>query len=175
MAKIVTIFNSNDYSYDDEDLRDGAIEQLEANNLSVTDESIRETIDDLENDDFHDAIQEIKTFFHDKLVLMVGTCGTWRGDMPGGLIGTFEDLFYKACKDCSIFNIYDEAGHLHLELSHHDGTNRFEVYMLSDKGNEYVERHGLSFVEHNEEVHERFLNNRNYIRLPRFAKKVYGR
>lgn len=56
-------------------------------------------------------------------------------------------MFYKAMTDCDYFRIYDENGHMYLTCSHHDGTNHFEIKIVTEKG---------------------------YTVLPRFAEKIYG-
>ena len=175
MTKKVTVFdNYSNYSIDNEDLVAQATEICEENGIEASTSNIRDLIDDLERQDFENARHELATYFDDKLVMMTGTVGTWRGNCAGGLIGVFSDLFNKAIEDCAYINVYDERGHLYIECSHHDGTNHFEIHILSNAGNEYVERNGLDYVKCNEEVHEKFLRSRTYIRLPHFAKNVYG-
>ena len=86
-------------------------------------------------------------YFYGKEVEFIGNVGLWHGVYEAKEKGDFWKLFDKAMKDCDYFRIYDTNGHLYLTCSHHDGTNHFEIKVVTDKG---------------------------YTVLPRYAEKVFG-
>jgi len=103
--------------------------------------------------------------------LLCGTVGTWRGRFEGGsYVNSFSDLA-EFWKDCDYIKVYDEKGHLHIEASHHDGTNYAELKELTDKGSAYKDNH---YYDSDREVHGVIFNNNFFSRLPHYAHKVWG-
>lgn len=114
-------------------------------------------------------------FFEDKEVIFVGTLGLWDGQHLGGNIGDFKELYCKAVKDCDYVEFTDENGHLYLRCSHHDGTNNFEIKIVTDKGYEYYDRwlySGSSDTRAEEYVHKQIM--KKYSRLPHLAHRNFG-
>ena len=124
--------------------------------------------------DWDIAWDELTTFFKGKTVGFFGSLGLWNGVYRAGKIGDFEKLFFKAIEDCDYIKIYDENGHLYLTCSHHDGTNCFEIKVVGDKGEEYLENWEYSWDDKRtkEYIHNQI--HKRYSVLPRFAEKVYG-
>ena len=124
--------------------------------------------------DWDTAWNELTTFFQGKTVGFFGEIGLWHGVYRGGKIGDFETLFYKAIEDCSYIKIYDENGHMYLSCSHHDGTNCFEIKLVGDKGEEYLENWEYSWNDKRSEEYVYDQIYKRYSILPRFAQRMYG-
>ena len=104
--------------------------------------------------------------------LLCGSVGRWNGTAEGGLfVKDFDDL-YRFWKDCDYIKVYDEGGHLHIECSHHDGTNYGELKELTNKGKEYSDNHYYDYSDR--ELHEKLWNSNFYTKLPHYAHKVWG-
>lgn len=99
------------------------------------------------DNDWDNEKEMLSEYFDGKEVEFIGAVGLWHGTYKAKERGEFWKLFDRAMTDCDYFRIYDENGHLYLTCSHHDGTNHFEIKVVTEKG---------------------------YTILPRFAQKVYG-
>jgi len=120
---------------------------------------------------------ELLNFFGTRnKVLFVGSIGRWNGNFDGGDIGEFEDLYYKALKDCDYVKVSDNNGHLYITGTHHDGTNSFEVKVLTDKGEEYYDNWNYGYSSRLDNLSEQeILKNiyERYSRLPNYYKTMY--
>lgn len=67
--------------------------------------------------------------------VLTGYCGLWDGKQRGGAIindwHTLSRIFGNGDRN---IKIYDVGGRLCFEISHHDGTNYWELYKLSNSG-----------------------------------------
>lgn len=119
------------------------------------------------------AMDEINMFFNgDNMYLIMGTIGTWRGPMKGGFVFSTLNQLRKAWKYCDYIKIYDVNGHLYIKCSHHDGTNYFEVKMLTEKGKKYI--NDIHTGKSNREIHTTIWNSNFFSKLPHYAYKVFG-
>ena len=123
--------------------------------------------------DWDDAWYELRKYFQGKTVGFFGEVGLWHGVYKAGKIGDFENLWYKAIKDCDYIKVYDENGHLYLTCSHHDGTCHFEIKEITPKGREYLDRWEWGDDNRTEEYTHNQIYKR-YSKLPRYAEKVMG-
>lgn len=110
-----------------------------------------ETIDDIpdsevwdemnfnEQIEWEDAESALENFFNDEEILVIGTVGRWDGTYAAGKVISYNEL-HKCWSDCDYVEIYDEDGHMHINVSHHDGNNHFEVKILTEKGRDYYSR-----------------------------------
>ena len=113
---------------------------------------------------FDDVMSELKHFFEDKTLVVKGSLGLWDGRRNVGAVVPVEKL--NICwEGCDYMEIYDENGHLYISSSHHDGTNTFEVKVLTEKGEQFFERNGQKFNS---------LFKSTYSHIPHFAREVYG-
>ena len=120
-----------------------------------------------------EAKYELTKFFEGKTVGFFGSLGLWDGVHKGGMIGEFWNVYYKAIKHCDYIKIYDENGHLYLTCSHHDGTNHFEIKVLTDKGVQYNKNWEYSNDKRTKyDCHTQIFNR--YSVLPRYAQTVYA-
>ena len=139
----------------------------------ITDNMIWDRMHCLEEVYWADFSYELKHFFSKgNAWLLTGSIGRWDGNYRGGYIfNTFEE-FCKCFEDCDYIEITDDAGHLEVKCSHHDGTNFYEVKRVSDFGYEWYDNHYWDMNE--EELHTKMWNNNFMTSLPHFARDVYG-
>ena len=167
---------SNYYGWiDEEDIKQELIdcERVE-NEEDITDEMIWDEMRFLEEIYWDDLSYELKHFFEKgNAWLLTGSIGRWDGNCRGGYIfNTFEE-FCRCFRDCDYIEITDDAGHLKVKCSHHDGTNFYEVKRVSDFGYEWYDNHGY-YIYDKEKVHTIMWNNNFMTGLPHFARDVYG-
>ena len=172
IAKERIIFDNYDI-ISDEDVKEIILENGYEED-EITDSLISSYRYSLEEDDWYNAKCELTDFFNDKTVGFFGNVGRWDGVYKAGRTGEFWDLYYKATEDCDYIKIYDENGHLYLTCSHHDGTCHFEIKIITDKGNDYLNRWSWDLDDKRslQHCHTQIFNR--YSLLPRFAEKVYG-
>jgi hypothetical protein len=93
------------------------------------DESIRFAIDD-----FNEALEEMDMTFSEHSAVkseyvLMGTVGTWRGNMVGGkYLDTLPDLLH-AMGGVDYVKVYAQDNRVYIEGSHHDGTHHMELRM----------------------------------------------
>lgn len=146
-----------------------------------------ETIDDipdsevLEEMNFSEEIEwgntkaDLKNFFEDEEILVIGTVGRWNGTYSAGKIISYDEL-HKCWSDCDYLEIYDEDGHMHINASHHDGNNHFEVKILTKRGRDYYSRWNENWNDSRseQEIHTKLAESSRYTHIPHFAREVYG-
>ena len=166
---------SNYYGWiDEEDVKQELIDcQCVESEEEITNEMIWDRTHCLEEEYWDDFSYELKHFFEKgNAWLLTGNIGRWDGNYRGGYIfNTFEE-FCKCFRDCDCIEITDDAGHLEIKCSHHDGTNFYEVKQVSGFGCEWYDNHYWDMDE--EELHTKMWNNNFMTGLPHFARDVYG-
>lgn len=169
-------------NYNADDYREGAIENLMENCgynsiEDIPEAEIWDEIAEMQSYYFDDEEERMRDFFRWKKLLVCGSVGRWNGDFAAGKVIDYDDL-WKCWADCDYISIYDEGGHFYIKASHHDGTNLFEVKVLTEKGAELFERwdYDWNIWENlNErEVHERLWKNAKYSHIPHYARDVFG-
>lgn len=144
----------------------------------ITDERIISSINLNDAENWECIKSELEGFFNDKFkCILFGTVGRWNGTFVASTIfdgNEFIDTIYKGLKDCDYVRIADENGHLYVSGTHHDGTVRYEIKILTDKGVRYLENWESHWGDKRTEqyVHSQIM--RYYSVLPYFAAKVYG-
>lgn len=123
---------------------------------------------------WEDEHERLTDFFTGRgYFLLMGTVGRWNGQYNAGYVfGNWDDMFYKATKDCDYIKIWDENGHFYMECSHHDGTNFFEIKRITYKAVDFLENWENDKTE--EEKHNIIWNSNFLSSLPHFAHNVYG-
>lgn len=102
-------------------------------------------------------------------LLVRGTAGTWRGNLPGGkVVNTFDDVLNGMSSDCDIEIQQDSTGELTIIGRHHDGTNHYNVRFLTKKGIEWYERHEWSS---DREIVEHLWETKCYTKRFRYLRK----
>ena len=101
----------------------------------------------------------------------MGYFGSWHGEIEGGtFIRSFND-FLSCIEHLEYIRFYDVNGHFYIHGSHHDGSDDYELKMLTNKGYEYAESKSFDCDKW---VHKAIKYCNFYSALPYFAKKVYG-
>lgn len=164
-------------NYDFDKYEKMARESLIEDGVDFSKNTVYELASEIENDDFMNILNELKSFFDDKTVMFTGAIGRWNGTHAGFDIGDFDDLFSEYTEDCDYFEIYDDDGALYIRCSHHDGTNLFQVLTLTNKGARAFDDWQYSYGKYakldDKEIHKLLLN-RKLTHVPQVAKKVYG-
>ena len=159
---------------DEEDIKQELIDcQRVESEEEITDEMIWDEMHCLEEEYWDDFSYELKHFFEKgNAWLLTGNIGRWDGNYRGGYIfNTFAE-FCRCFEGCNYIEITDDAGHLEVKCSHHDGTNFYEVKRVSDFGCDWYDNHYWDMNE--EELHTKMWNNNFMTSLPHFARDVYG-
>lgn len=176
VPKTRTIFDNYDLwkKYPDDVLKEMAIECEWVDDVEeITDEMLNRWRQEESDIDWDCEEERLTEFFKHKTVGFFGKVGLWDGVYMAGEIGEFWDLYWKAVEDCWYVRIYDENGHLYLTCSHHDGTCHFEIKIINEKGERYLENWEYGCDDRTERyVHTQIFNR--YSTIPRFAEKVYG-
>lgn len=137
MAKKETLFTLfNNYcgeGYDFEEIKD-MLE--ECNGREFSDETVWEHIGDLERDDYDNALCELKKVFGSRKVIAAGSAGTWRGNFEAAnIFDNVEAALRSITQHCDYIKIeYSKNGHVKVTASHHDGTNCFDLKVLTERG-----------------------------------------
>lgn len=143
----------------------------------IPDEEVWEEMDFNSEIDWEDTQRELRNFFEGKTIIVVGKVGRWNGTFDAGKVISYNEL-YKCWNNCDYVEIYDEDGHMHISSSHHDGTNHFEVKVLTEKGVEVFDNweYDCGKLKHlsEQEIHEKLFGNSRYSHIPHFAREVYG-
>lgn len=164
-------------NYDFDNYEEMARESLIEDGVDFSKNTVYELASEIESDDFMIILNELKSFFDGKTVMFTGAIGRWDGTHTGFDIGDFDDLFSKYTVDCDYFEIYDDDGALYIRCSHHDGTNLFQIFTLTNKGARAFDDWQYSYGKYakldDKEIHKLLLN-RKLTHVPQVAKKVYG-
>lgn len=168
----------NNYDFEEEEIIKFILETNEdLTREDVTDNMIYEEWCWQEQVWFEDAFLTLVKFFDGKKIICFGSVGRWNGTFRGGeIFESFEDAYYRMTKDCDYVKIYEEDGHLYVQCSHHDGTNNFEVKVLTDKGEDYYDNWEYMIFP-NDARNEEYIHNqiiKRYSRLPRYCKSMWG-
>ena len=145
----------------------------------LTDDVIWNQVYEIDAENFNNIFNEMKNWADNNQVLFIGSVGRWNGTFAGSAIGDFSTLFTEAIKDCDYFKIWEEDNILNLKCSHHDGTNCFEIYVLTNEGLElyenwlYDDDDTLSDLSERE-IHQKLLSDPKYILDKSFSKYYMG-
>ena len=176
MAKERILYDNYDLweTYPDDELRQIALEDGYAEE-DITDAVINDIRWDSDAVDWETTKRELTDYFENDTVIFFGTLGLWNGRVAGGKTGKFEDLLNSAIQDCDYIKIYEQNGRLFLECSHHDGTNNFEIRVLTDKGIQYLENWEYGSWNDKrtlQDVHTQIV--KRYSTRPQYCKNAWG-
>ena len=137
----------------------------------IPDYRIFQEIELLDDTAWEDIKYELITLLKKGCYLLTGYCGTWHGNMEGGkFINNLDDLL-SVLQHLNDFRIIDRNGHLIIEGSHHDGSDRYELKRLTRKGYELA---NCNYFANDRRLHKTIMKNNFFSALPRFAKLIYG-
>ena len=172
----ITIFDNYDLEAYEEAARQQLIdEHYDEEGYAPSEYEVYDLASDFAAFEWEEDFENLKNFFHDKgkAVMLRGTVGRWNGRHEAGKVfEDFEDAFYAATKDCDYWKIRDEAGHLYVECSHHDGSNSFEIKLINDKGAALLEgwEYDWNDTRTEEEVHDIIFNCNLFSALPHYVQ-----
>lgn len=107
----------------------------ECNEREFSNKAVWEHIYDMEREDYENAMHELKKVFGSRKVIAAGSAGTWRGSFEAAKIfDNVEAALRSITKDCDYIKIESLNGHVKVTASHHDGTNCFDLKVLTERG-----------------------------------------
>ena len=141
-VKEITLFD-NYSGYDFDEVKQ---ELEECNECTFTDEQVWDTIRDYEEEDWRNAIDTLKDLCGDNKVIAYGSCGTWRGNFDASkMFDNIEKAIHTCVDDCDYIEIKVNAvGNIAVRATHHDGTNSFEIRVVTEKGENYFDKWNYS-------------------------------
>ena len=106
------------------------------------------------------------------IFIIVGTLGLWNGNFKGSCMvkGNLLDAFSKCLEDYNRIYMYNKQ--LHVDATHHDGTNEFVIKKLTEKGENYLGEHGWEYND--AEMNRRLFVNSHYSHHIDYFSKLYG-
>ena len=136
----------------------------------IPEQRLLEEIELQDNELWQDIIDCFNALFDDDCYLLTGYCGSWRGKLEGGkFIKSTDDLF-DVLQHLDDIRIIDRNGHLIIEGSHHDGSDRYELKKLTRKGYELANNNDFA---NDRKLHNTIMNTNFYSALPYFTKALY--
>ena len=175
--KTCIIYNNYDLWEDyAEDCKDFLLEEYP--DEEINDNALWEEIYFQDNLNWEEEHERLKEFFNGHgYFLLTGTVGRWNGTRAAGYVfNDFDDMFYKAVKDCNYIKLWDENGHFYIECSHHDGTNLFEIKRINEKAYNFIDNwaHNWDDDRTEKQIHNIVWNSNFLSSLPHYARTVYG-
>jgi hypothetical protein len=163
-------------TYDFESYEEAARESFAEFGEDASEDDITRRAYSLMADDESIIFDDLARYFKYDKLLMIGTCGTWRGVVDGGKIGSFEELARDLLKDCGFIKITDERGRLVIRGTHHDGTNEAEFVKLTERGAALFNNWNYNFDDDRSErdIHAIIYKSNLFSKIPHFAREVYG-
>jgi hypothetical protein len=79
-----------------------------------------------------------------RMCAIVGSVGTWRGrfEIEPTFCNNIVDAVYKCIDGCELRSIDRIGNRIDISVYHHDGSNSFSIYFLSDIGEDRYYRNG---------------------------------
>ena len=74
-------------------------------------------------------------------VLLLANLGFWNGRARGGEILSDLSEILRGCEDINTLYYTRKNGTLKMSATHHDGTHYIEFYEITDKGEDFIQRH----------------------------------
>lgn len=87
-----------------------------------------------EDEEFWDGFRKaIKKEPLNTRCVILGTCGTWMGNrtIVPTLVDNLYDAVIKCLTDCDYYKLTIKDNVLHVEGTHHDGTNSFDIRLVN--------------------------------------------
>ena len=170
MKKNITkiIYTDHPYDFNEEEIRQDLIDLEENEDPSEDDcwEAWRWQ-NELEWDDVSYEAKKEEGIF-----IIVGTLGLWNGNFKGSCVvkGNLLDAFSKCLEDYNRIYMYNKQ--LHVDATHHDGTNNFVIKKLTKRGENYLGEHGWEYND--AEMNRRLFTNSHYSHHIDHFSKLYG-
>ncbi len=134
----------------------------------VPEEMVFETLTEIYREDWNLLAAALKEEFKSGCFILMGTNGRWYGPVEcGSFIQSFQDLM-RGLKHLDSLKIYEHNGHFYIEGSHHDGSDKYELKRLTNKGIQLAEKHDYA---HNQQLHKTIMSYNFFSALPHFNKR----
>lgn len=104
---------------------------------SIEDERLRDYFNDQMVNDYDYFIDE----YGKNDVMVIADLGLWNRHVEGSKRGKLRELIASMIQDYNYLYYNPEDGTFVLKAIHHDGTNYFTIYCLTEKGVEYANEH----------------------------------
>ena len=170
MKKNITkvIYTDDPYDFNEEEIREFLTYDDEIEDPSEDDcwEVWRNQCETEWDDVSYEAKKEEGTF------IIVGTLGLWNGNFKGSCLvkGNLLNALSKCLEDYNRIYMYNKQ--LHVDATHHDGTNIFVIKKLTPNGEEYLENHEWEYSD--AEMNRRLFTNSHYSHHIDHFSKLYG-
>lgn len=178
MIKERVIYNNYNLCDMYDDAKDFLINECGYDEEEISEDAIWQEVYFNDEHNFDDAHYELKHFFDGNGYFMLrGYVGRWDGRVAAGYVfDDFDDMFYKAVKDCNYVKIWDEDGHFYLQCSHHDGTDTYEIKRINERAYDFIDKWNYSWSDKRteEEIHDIVWNSNFFSSLPHYAHTVWG-
>ena len=138
----------------------------------VPDDMIWKEISSHNDDEFHYLKYSLSRVIDGNYCLIKGTCGRWTGKQECGRFIQSVDELISGLQHLDNIRFYEVNGHFYIEGSHHDGSDYYELKLLTKKGVEYADK---NYFAHDRQLHTTIFKNNFYSTLPRFYSKLYGK
>lgn len=137
----------------------------------VPDDMIWKEIASQNDDELHYLKHSLGKIINGNHCLIKGTTGLWHGRKDCGRFITSVEELFSGLSHLDYIKFYEINGHFYIEGSHHDGSDYYELKMLTKKGVEYADR---NYFAHDRQLHTTIFDNNFYSTLPRMYTKLYG-
>lgn len=126
-----------------------------------------ETLNEFDTEMEFEQLQDILTELNQtaEQFLITGTLGLWYGQKECGAIITDLTNITRHFEDYSRLELVNGA--LRLETSHHDGTNNLEIVPLTQRGQEFADRHYYDMTDR--DLHIKLKNTRGLTKKFNYA------
>lgn len=126
----------NNHSYNEEDYKEGYEEHCKINGLDMDKYSLFDFINESLEWDYEDLESNITFSDFNVECVIVGYVQLWTGKRE--IMPVKCDTLWEAIQrtvEHSDFQIIKQVnGHIEVSAIHHDGTNRFSIHLLNEKG-----------------------------------------
>lgn len=141
------VYTDDSTKYNEDEIRQEMAETWGSNPEDFTEKEVQNFIET----DIHFVWEDLWFFLDpNQKVLCLADLGLWDGRQAGGKVGTLKTIVIDAMEDFNTLSFNEEENTLQLEAIHHDGTNDFTFYGLTDEGWEYAAEHGRNKACHDE-------------------------
>ena len=136
----------------------------------IPEQRLLEEIEYQDNELWQEIVDCFNYLFDDDCYLLTGHFGSWRGKLECGKFIQSTDGLFDALQHLDDIKIIDRNGHLIIEGSHHDGSDRYELKKLTRKGYELANK---KYFANDKKLHNTIMKTNFYSTLPHFAKALY--
>lgn len=137
---------------------------------AIPDKRVLEEIDYQNGEMWQDIIDCFNALFDENCYILTGYFGSWRGNLDGGKFITSTDDLFDVIQHLENIKLIDRSGHLIIEGSHHDGSDRYELKKLTRKGYELASN---NYFANDRKLHNTIMKSNFYSALPHFTKSLY--